>query len=119
MPALTTVQHYAHLVFDRQGNFTFRRADGSFGGSVDCLYIRPDGTAWASGPISSADGIFSGAVGQGFVVGVQDNGQGAGDPADQIQVDIAPHTATTCSDYANGVSGFTPYEVTTGNFQIH
>src|SRR5215472_7582792 len=63
-----------------KGNFTFTRADGTFGGSVDCLHIRSDGTAWASGPISTATGTFAGFAGQGFVVGVQDNGQGAGDP---------------------------------------
>lgn len=100
------------------GAFTFTRADGTFGGSVDC-YVQSGNTAWASGRITSADGTFNGQVGQGFVVGVRDNGQGAGDPADKIQVDIQPYSATLCSTYPSGPSGYFPYDVTTGNFQIH
>jgi hypothetical protein len=100
------------------GSFTFTRADGSFGGSVDC-YIQSGNEAWASGHISQAAGVFGYSVGQGFVVGVQDNGQGAGDPADKIQVDIQPYSAGLCSTYSQGVSGWFPYDVTSGNFQVH
>lgn len=97
------------------GNFTFTRADGTFGGPVDC-YTQSGNTAWASGPITSADGIFSDQVGQGFVVGVQDNGQGAGYPADKIQVDIQPYSPNLCNTYQ---TRWFPYDVTSGNFQIH
>jgi hypothetical protein len=98
------------------GNFTFTRADGTFGGSVDC-YVQSGNHAYATGQITSATGIYGGQIGQGFVVGVQDNGQGAGDPPDMIQVDIWPYSPTLCTSYYS--SPAFPYAVTTGNFQIH
>jgi hypothetical protein len=100
------------------GNFTFTRADGSFGGTVDC-YAQTGNTGLATGLITQASGIYSDLIGQnqGFVVNVQDNGQGGGASPDKIQVDIWTYASNLCTYYfSNPVF---PYVVTTGNFQVH
>jgi hypothetical protein len=106
-------------VSDAKGSVTFSRADGTFSGTVNC-YNQSGNVGWASGPITYADGGFTGQVGQYFVVGVQDNGQGGtATQPDMVQVDIQPPSANLCATYPAGPSGWFPYAITSGNFQIH
>jgi hypothetical protein len=104
-----------------KGQFTFARPDGSFTATVTAFNEKGNEAAF-TGPITSGTGVFASDVGDYAYMGVQDNGQGGtANGPDGIQVDLGMQYKNWDPIYST-VSYWPaayPYQVTSGNIQVH